>query len=131
MNATDHIALFTAIRNIVNAAQTIRINQSQMAAELKKSGNPWPEYAIENCVNAWLVINQAGPIIDAMQQKYSEAPAAEDSTFTYEAVKAKLCEGCRKGLQSTTVQGGPWKHVLNGDLVPCTATDWRRKAGTP
>ena len=50
--------------------------------------------------------------------------------FTFDEVKALLCEGCKLGLATTTEMGSNdldnknW-HCVNGTRVTCTASRWR------
>lgn len=54
--------------------------------------------------------------------------------YTYEEVKAVLCEACKlqipSAVQTSTTPGGdPWHyHTVNGERISCLANAWRNKA---
>jgi hypothetical protein len=47
--------------------------------------------------------------------------------FTYDEVKAALCDGCRLKVPDVH-RDGNITHRLNGVSVPCTASAWRQNS---
>lgn len=48
--------------------------------------------------------------------------------FTYDEIKAILCEGCKLNLTSLReCDGQKWYHTLNGEAYNCLANDFRSK----
>jgi len=58
--------------------------------------------------------------------------STEVQTWTYQQVKAVLCELCKHGF-SSTIYGSDgaeevvWTHTVNGVVIPCAANAWRNK----
>jgi len=53
---------------------------------------------------------------------------AEVRRFTYEEIKAILCEGCKLNLSSLReCDERKWYHTINGQKIECKANDFRNQ----
>ena len=52
----------------------------------------------------------------------------EERRYTYEEVKAILCDGCKFGVPDYRSCGDAWYHTLNGEHFKCAANKWRERS---